>query len=182
MGLAWGHRGVAHSGGGACRPLWPTSSQNSMACAGGLWAVGPLVILGMPFLRAHAVLFNRTARSMSFAPLSSRDHDVGLCEACPDEANANAAPDDASVSVHRGREKNALLPSAHDTKEDVTGDAASHAAQAGPGVMRLDDVRWPWWAVNPANRPAHVRGGVESQTANATVVQGRRSSPWRLVL
>lgn len=197
-----------------CVPLFSSISQTTN--------IGPLVILGMPFFRQYATLFNRTSQSMAFAEISA-DEGRTLCAAgCnstlgawladyeqnhPADAGDDAAHDTRGASnEHLARPstpRTAAAAAAADTPprpmhaaasslqpeqlSDGSSAPRSAAAPAGAAtsdVLRLEDVRWPWWAVDPAQRPPSAAGTSHAQRVDGTAVGALEAgeSTWRLVL
>ena len=89
--------------------------------------IGPLIILGMPFLRQYKARFDRTTKSMAFARLGEGG---ATCDACAGAARRVDATSTAAT---------ALQPEAELTDEEI-------------GVLRLEDVRLPWYALHPRLR------------------------------
>lgn len=93
---------------------------------------GPMIILGVPFLRAFAAQFDRAKKTISLAkiPVGSQK-----CTAC-DSKRADAP-----------KEKAAPTETTHDLLPPVA--SGEKAAIATPKVS-LDSIRLPWWAVRAA--------------------------------
>ena len=150
-----------------CVPLFSSIDSSSN--------LGQMLILGMPFLRAYATRFTRTRAAggarMEFARVSNVT--AAACNACPAAAAAGRAGR-GSVAA-----ENAMLPASAAGLTAAT--AHSDSASSASVVMKLSDVRLPWWLVDPAARPVHVSGSASrNATAVAELAAGR--SRWQVVL
>ena len=150
-----------------CVPLFSGMDQ--------VTSIGPLVILGMPFLRQYATRFRRqgsTAASMDVALLSPSQN-AHHCTSCPAFDSANAAPSATRRETPGSRKGSAR-----------SAPAALQPAGERAGVLRMESIRLPWYAVDPAMRPGHVAGSAHSKAYNASAVTAMHAghSSWRLVL
>ena len=146
-----------------CVPLFTSSDS--------VTDIGPMVILGMPFLREYVTRFDRTSESMAFARL----RDNSICNACEHGGGVKAAEE-------KGGELMKATSAAATLQPEQLEEGGAHPKE---GVLRMEDLRMPWWSVHPALRPSHVKGsahvgGKHNATAVAEMEAGR--SPWRLVL
>ena len=164
---------------------------------------GPLVILGMPFLRAHAAAFDRSSKTVSFAPIDPGGPLASLCDGC-DKAAAEAAAAAAGDLA-------APVPS-NETADADEGDIVALATRAKPGVPIAADValqpsgwahadadaasgrrrarrpgkairlamrhaRLPWWALDPTWR--HV---ARNGSRIAAALRANTSGSWAFEL
>ena len=62
--------------------------------------------------------------------------------------------------------------------------AALQPAGERAGVLRMESIRLPWYAVDPAMRPSHVAGSAHAKAYNASAVTAMHAghSSWKLVL
>jgi hypothetical protein len=214
-----------------CVPLFSSVEQ--------LTNIGPLIIMGMPFLRVYATLFNRSSESMSFAQLTEAEG-TSLCGKQCDGGDAERRKRRFSRHNRRNRFRgqqqdngeqelkfplpaeavlqprsleageigpdvklrNDLYPAdpasaptqaenffpLTDESErlaDEAADAADAAREKEPkAALRLEHVRWPWWAVDPALRPKHEEGSAHAGGFNSSAVSALNDgrSTWKLIL
>ena len=148
-----------------CVPLFTSSDS--------VTDIGPMVILGMPFLREYVTRFDRTSESMAFARL----RDNSICNACADGHGGGV-----KAAEEKGGELMKATSAAATLQPEQLEEGGAHPKE---GVLRMEDLRMPWWSVHPALRPSHVKGsahvgGKHNATAVAEFEAGR--SPWKLVL
>merc|ERR1712070_239802 len=127
-----------------CVPLFSTIDETTN--------IGPLVILGMPFLRQYGVLFNRTWESMSFARLT-RDEGHTLCGDCCEgcsawqnqqSAHQNAPDSNITDFLNADPEGNLTSP-----------DGVLEHNFSTP--IDAERIRWPWYLLPPSAREAYAR-------------------------
>jgi hypothetical protein len=109
--------------------------------------VGQLAILGMPFLRAFATQFDRSSGKMSVAPAPK-----GSCNGCG--GNRERALRESERS---------LMP--------------SQVAEDEDGVINMDELRLPYYAVPPSLRPAQM--GRLMTDGNSTEIS---DAEWRFII
>ena len=146
-----------------CVPLFSGMDQTT--------TIGPLVILGMPFLRQYATRFRRqgaTTASMDVARLSPSQN-AYHCTSCPDDDSASSSRRE-TLGSRKGSARSAP--------------AALQPAGERAGVLRMESIRLPWYAVDPAMRPSHVAGSAHAKAYNASAVTAMHAghSSWKLVL
>jgi len=161
--------------------------------------VGPLVILGMPFLRQYATLFDRSNKSMSVARIDATGGaEEALCSGC-------ASSDDSLVAQGSVQAESAAAvppPRASAFQPHAVGAADQSASvRAASTAMKMENARLPWWAVDPKVRArppppvpiGRVRARAIRGNTNTTSAMPRhwrppestpmpRSAPWRLVV
>ena len=148
--------------------------------------------MGMPFLRQYATRFEREkvdggAASMAFARLTSESSEA-LCWSCESSSNVTAKEDGTAQSqrprASAALASGALLPEHRLPVEVLPPLAPRSAHRNASAVLKVESIRLPWWAVNPALRPAHVKGSVHAKGYNATAVREAEEGrfKWRLHL
>jgi len=109
---------------------------------------GPLVIMGMPFLRAYATQFNRNSKQMSVAHVR-----VGsdLCRSCK-MTKRDVLREDRKLSMS-GMKQNILQ---ENNAIDVT---ETYEASSMSPVIDMEELSTflPWWSVEPSKRPVSVQ-------------------------
>lgn len=100
--------------------------------------LGSLLILGQPFFRAYSTRFTRQTNQIAIAPVSSFD----ACEQCPASATKEQKPTAAT----------ALLPSDDNAVNSNGVTPQKHA-------IKLSDMHFPYWAVNPSRRQGYRANG-----------------------
>ena len=143
---------------------------------------GPMVIMGMPFLRQYATEFNREDGSLSIAEVPAHST---MCQGCPSSSEWNSlaefrawqspkssqtaaatssktaskvsqlfARSSSKVSSKGAPSQGALVPDANEPKPAEPTKAASESRSRQKRPLRAADIKLPWWAVDPKKRPA----------------------------
>ena len=153
----------AYEQGVRCVPLW--SATDSMTDK------GPLLILGLPFLRAYATKFDRSTGGMSVAPLT---YGSAVCQGCTSSLAQAAtaqvkprAPPRKSAEYQGGqlqpRSEAVGQPTSPSSsrEDDVIDDVVQPLASAASTLMaqpiRASELRWPTLAHLPLVRQRRSR-------------------------
>jgi len=145
------------------------SASDSHACVANMMQEetttthGPLFILGMPFLRAQAAIFDRASTadtprgSISVSPLTS-DMSERYCSTCTmrstTEVQLAAADHDASeanIAAYQATLANSLKGNDDGIQFALQPEIEMHEAPP-PALTRLDDVSMPMWWKPPSQR------------------------------
>jgi len=138
---------------------------------------GPMVVLGLPFLRAYATTFDRSeegkkgGQRLWFAEVGERK---GVCSRCGAsvqlEAEAALGLGGAHVPPPRPGE---LPPTMGNTSIFPSGpEIPAMQGAESPITLNMSAVRLPWWAAKPAAKPA-----AEPRPRLAPHLQGVLDSP-----
>lgn len=117
--------------------------------------IGPLLILGMPFLRQYAVKFERASGQMSFAHLTKEESK--LCNGCGADL-ASAVTNDMMNALGALQPTPDPADGYSSTLPATAGDAPAAPAGADTGLVSLDHLRFPSFGVSAecaaAGRPS----------------------------
>lgn len=148
-------RYFGRSPGKRCVPLIAAMRQSSSQTN-----LGYMVILGMPFFRRYAVKFDRDKGGMAIAELNE-----GSCDKCPGQPTNDRGGDEGGklskkVKGSQVQADLALQPKSNrDALFDASGaDEPRTATTAGAAPMQVEHLRFPWWAVSPADRAPSGEG------------------------
>jgi len=183
--------------------------------------IGPLIIMGMPFMRSYATVFNRTTQAMSVAAVSASDNNCVSCpgeeddyemewwkikydengemrDAASSESESSNSTTDASGNhsspggdvraKHLGRPLS-LLPDADpvspSVRHRVESSSRSLGKHARPATIQAENIRWPWWAVEPSygwNSPDVAAMRQQRRQRHVSAAAAKDGKPWRLIL
>jgi len=145
-----------------CVPLFSSTEMSTTS--------GPMVILGMPFLREYVTRFTREPNSsMAFAKVGSVvSGSARVCSRCP-------AGDAAAERASRRRDWFAMARAQTLSAEEGEAMVADvKAAAAAKRVLHMADIRLPWWAVDPRHLEIHGRSNASGVTSMSAVHSHRR--------